>query len=86
MGRVREKREKVYRGGLELTKESVSAASSRDRGEPVAMVSNVLLSREVEISPASVTNTQREGEDTVRGTLPSEERNAVCGRRSHNWS
>lgn len=59
-GWVMERREVVYRGGLDSIRVSVSAALSRDREAHAARVRNVLPSRGDEISPATVTSSEAE--------------------------
>lgn len=52
-------------GGLELTRVSARAKSSCDRNMHVAMVANVFLSEEDEISPEIVKTTKRDADRLV---------------------
>lgn len=49
-----------------MTRVRPSVGSSHDRDEHIATVSNVVLSKEDEVSPATVTSNKGEGDGTIR--------------------
>lgn len=69
MGEMRAARGVVNHRGLELTRGIGSAASSSEANEHVAMVRDLLLWREEETLPATVTTTESDEESSVEGMM-----------------